>query len=329
MDNIKIYLPYNIYNSLYNEAYTFGLIKKDGNPNINLLCNLIIINLYSKKYDYNKSISDHYYNMLIDYLPLDQVNRIIDDIIQRVSENFENQSYYHNYSILLRPRKEFEYIFETITEEMLNGLSLSKYFRSLISYYFTFSQDERELILFNDIRNKLNDVIENRDVIRIKLDEKYESCLPLGIVKTKERLYNYFIYFIENDRSKLRVIHLNKIKQIINTFRSFELSSKDIDVLNNSIENGIQYVSDKRVDCKVVLTNQGLKLWGKFYLNRPTPTKIESTNTLYFSASYFNLYSYFTRFGSEVNIIYPRQLKREIYKFHLDAINEYQNEKKK
>ena len=322
MDKIKVNLSYYVYSTIYNDAENFGIIKNNQEPNINLFCNMIIKSLYQERFNKVEQTRNKFKNKLINYLPQEELDDVLNDISKTIAEtynDFSNQ--YHDYFIMIRPKKEYEYIFDTIIENHLKNDTISNYFRSLFVEYTSYSQEDRELLIFKDLYLTLNKAIKNHNIIKIKINNNYKIFKPYQVVNTKEKLYNFLIGLetTSNNKNRCLSLHLYKINQVLVTNDTFIFSNSEINALDKIILKGPQFSSSGFCECKVGLTEKGLKKWKTIFMHRPIPTKIEN-NFIYFYSSCDQLFNYFSRFGKDVKIIYPDFLKKKIYLFHKEAL---------
>ncbi|MDE7087388.1 MAG: hypothetical protein K2O67_04265, partial [Clostridia bacterium] len=54
----------------------------------------------------------------------------------------------------------------------------------------------------------------------------------------------------------------------------------------------------------------------------PVPTKVEN-NYYYFNCSRSQIVQYFVRLGADAKIIYPQNVRDEVYNFHRRALDRY------
>lgn len=320
MDKIKVNLSYLCYSTLLHDAEAFGILKKNGEVNMNYFYNEVIVHLYEKRWNSINQIKKHYNDYLSKYLPEEKLDTIVNDITKSIYDNYNDLSkQYHANSILIRPRKEYEIIFETIIENHLSNDTISNYFRSLFLEYSSLNQDDRELLLFEKIVDDINKAITSNSKVKLKINDEYVIFAPYCISATKEKLYNFVIGSVK-DRNikKIIPIHLYKIKQVLPLKESYFFSKQEIASIENMILQGPQYFINNYCSACIQLTYIGQKKWKKMYLNRPIPYLIEE-NKYFFECSFEQLFQYFIRFGKEVTVIYPNQLKNALIKFHQEA----------
>lgn len=316
MDKIKVNLSYICYSTLLHDAEAFNIVKKNGEVNMNYFYNEVIIHLYEKRWTQINQTKKYYHELLSQYLPPKKLDEIINDISLSINENFNDFSkQYHSYSILIRPRKEYDLIFQTILENHLMNDTISNYFRSIFIEYCSLSQDERELLLFENNVNTINKAISNKSQIKIVINNQAVLFSPYCITATKEKLYNFVLGRLGN---KIISVHLYKIEKILPLKESFTFSNDEIKLFEDILNKGPQYFSDYYCSSCVEFTPLGLKKWKKIYLNRPIPYAIEG-NKYYFDCNFDQQLQYFIRFGKDIKVLYPKSLIKALTKFHKDA----------
>lgn len=327
MDKIKVNLSYLCYSTLLHDAEAFNVVKKNGEINMNYFYNEIIVHLYEKRWAQINQTKKYYHELLSQYLPPKKLDSIVNDISRSINENFNDFSkQYHSYSILIRPRKEYDLIFQTILENHLINDTISNYFRSIFIEYCSLSQDERELLLFENNVNTINKAISMKSQIKIVFNDQTILFSPYCITATKEKLYNFVIGRLEP--SKIISLHLYKIKKILPLKESFSFSNEEINQFEAILSKGPQYFSDNYCSSCIEFTPTGLKKWKKIYLNRPLPCAIEG-NRYYFDCNFEQQFQYFSRFGKDIKVIYPKSLIKALTKFHKEAYENLIEEKKK
>lgn len=331
MDKIKVNLSYSNYSTLIHDAETFNFIKINGEVNKNRFYNEVIKSLYMAFYRKNEDVKSFYKKELskhiFDNKCVDELVNCISKDINQTNSDFKNQ--YHEFSILIRPSKEYYEIYETILETHLQNDSISNYFRNIFLQYCSLDQDDRELLLFEKQFLNINNAINNKKEIKIKIGDSYHRFIPYHVVKTKEKLFNYVVGFLINKENKKRIssFHLYKLNNIIETNKYYSFTDEDIEKLDELILKGPQYRAEHFTEACIQLTKNGQKMWKLLYLNRPIPSKIED-DKYYFDCSINQLEQYFIRFGKDAYVLYPTNLRNRIIHFYKDALNSFNKDKK-
>ena len=125
-------------------------------------------------------------------------------------------------------------------------------------------------------------------------------------------------YFNEEDAKIIK-------EEIMSKGDKGELSEEEISYFNNILIYGPREVERRTITTKIRLTKNGIRRFKTFYLNRPIPTEIND-NIYVFNASHENLFVYFSRFGSDAEIIEPLNFRNQMINFHKKAYNKYLNE---
>lgn len=323
LEKIKVNLSYNVYHLLLKDIESFQFYKNNNEGNMNLFINTIVFQMMAKK----RKRDDEIYQELkqLDLNNQDQLLKITTIIQSLINNQYEDHSNrFKGYYISFRPSKKFEDLYNYIEENELNNLSLSQFFRNLLNEYAALPQDEREHIIFYDTYLKIQSAIHNKNYICFK-DRNIKDFIPYKIVKTSDELYNYVIgAFKRNNHFHYFSLHLFKCSNIVKMNQHFELTEVEISQFESILINGPREIERRNGESIVRLTLNGIKLFKKFYLNRPIPTKIED-NLYYFNSSYDNLFYYFSRFGKDAIILSPLHLKNRMISFYLKSLNSYQN----
>lgn len=191
-DKIKVNLSYRDYYSLLNDMEAFQYVKDNGQLKQNQFLNQLVVNYYKDDEKRNELIT----SLLDKELKANikgNINDLKDSLLSLLS-NQKGESLIFNsydYSLSFRPSKENQDVFDYIEVNLLKNQSVSSYFRSLFHNYLPLSQAEREAIIFSREANLINEAIEKRRILRIKVNKKDCDFYPYQLKTTKEE---YLIY---------------------------------------------------------------------------------------------------------------------------------------
>ena len=144
-----------------------------------------------------------------------------------------------------------------------------------------------------------------------------EELLPYKMATSSEEVYTYVIGKIRN--TKIASIKLSKIKSILLTSNTFKYSKEEENLFDEIIKCGIQFPCNELTDAEIILSQKGIDLFNKKFLNKPTPTKIEG-NHYFFRCSYNQLFVFFISFGKHVDIVSPLSLREDFIKMYVPFI---------
>lgn len=216
------------------------------------------------------------------------------------------------------PHKSNDYIFESMLDN-LKYQSSSQYFRDLVTDYLTYPQYKREQIIFKDTVEIIKQAITNQKQIKLHLDKDVVTINPYRLDTSKEELYTYLIGIVDN---KPYSINISKINSVIRTPQSFKLLDEQIKLIDDIIENGIQFPYTVPCNAIIKLNKIGKRMYERRYLHRPPVKKIDGDN-YYFSCGFDQLLYYFLAFGKNALVVSPQSLVNNMKYEHLNAYKQY------
>ena len=327
-EKIKIYLPNDIYQIILKDMELFEFYKKDGSLNRNEFLNKLITNYY-EIYSLNnekvlESIKQKLFNSDID-------ENAVEDMALSIlySLDFNHLELNHkrnNVTISMKPTKDTSFIFDYISDNLLNGTTLSGYLRSLISSYVHIPQDKRERILFKDNYELVDKAIQNNKkiyfVIKRYDKETRHIVSPFAIENSKEELFNYLLADKDSVPMSFRI---SRIKNLAVLNESASFSSLSLDSFQKMIKNGPQFAYGEKENnpIKIKLTDAGKLKYTRIYLHRPDYREIENNNIYVFDCSYLQATQYFERFGSDAIVLEPQDLRDRFELFYNKARKAY------
>ena len=328
VEKIKVNLSYNVYNLLIKDMEDFHFDVKDDTPNKNLFYNTIIKNMFEKHKKEEDLLRDKLSTLLDNKIKSNTLlNEILDELEELYNYKIEDKTNRsHGYYISFRPSKKMEEIYDEIELNYLKNNTFSNYFRNIFNEYSKLSQDERERIIFKDQLKLIESAINNKKYLNVKLKNNSFEFIPYKVVRTNDELYNYVVGAIrKNNILHYLSLHLFKCDNIIKSKKTYELSEEEISYFDNVLIYGPREIERRTITTKIKLTKNGIRRFKTFYLNRPIPTEIND-NIYVFNSSHENLFVYFSRFGSDAEIIEPLNFRNQMINFHKKAYNKYLNE---
>lgn len=329
---IKIYLTRELKETLAKDASNFGFLKTNGDINLNRFINTLIVNYYEEHQNKQKHLYASIRQILRrSSLSADENDRLSEEIVHAFQAiKNEQGSKKASASISFKPTKRSETAVEYIERVLLQNDSLSSYYASMFASYASLPQDKREGILFKDLYDTLQKAIENKQTIIFTMNrgnDKYMAA-PYKIAASFEELHNYVLATIlrYNDKQQHQpsTFRLSKIERLSICEQTYAFGEEEINVYTRALRNGVQFIyhaDDQPI--KVHLQEPyGKRMFERFYVHRPLPTKIEG-NDYYFDCSYDQVITYFARFGSNAVIAYPADLALRMAKLHFWAYKKY------
>ncbi|MFA6860854.1 MAG: WYL domain-containing protein [Bacilli bacterium] len=324
-EKIKVNLSYRDYYSLLNDMELFYYVKENGELKQNQFLNQLVVNFYKDDENQNELIS----SLLDKQLKANikgNINDLKDSLLSLLATPKNESLIYRSYdcSLSFRPSKENQDVFDYIEANLLKNVSISSYFRSLFHSYLRLSGAEREAVIFSRETNQINEAIEKKRILRLKIGGKEEEFYPFQMRTTKEENFIYVIGLLKG--KTIYSFHLYKLKGLTMTTHTFEFSNADKKALTKASSSAIEYANADLIEAKIRLTPLGQKSFRRIWHNRPEPIRIED-GFYFFEAPYQQLLHYFTRFGNEAEVFRPLRLRNDFKHFYEKALKAYTENK--
>jgi len=321
IEKLRITISKEIDNTIESDCVQFGFLKKDSiTPNRNAFLNQLISSFYLI-YQKQRATNKNQFKLIIKkYLSINDVsiNELSEALVSNIHQSdFDGST--NNITISYKPNKITEPIVGWIKESISN---ISQYFRDMLTNYSLLSQAKRERILFTDIYSTLERSIkENKEVMVILKNEKKERVIlsPYSIATSKPEIGNYLLSLRDEELSTIR---LNKIENAFELYKnSIPLTEKSKTLLSRALKYGPQYrYSSQDKEIIIKLDPFGFENYRKMYLYRPLPDKQEG-DCLFFNCSPDQIFNYFIRFGSTIQVISPKSLNDRFKSFYQKGLN--------
>ena len=326
MEKLKIYVTERIANILEKDAEGFEFFKKDGRTlNKNALLTNLVVNYYKNFTQQQNELLTFLKNKISSSVFINEknLNELCFDLCEKINEkNAAPDGEKFDKLISLKPTKESEPIIEYIERYCLVGRTVSEYFRSMFSSYAALPQDKRELIIFKTQYDGLIKAIKEKKKIFITTRKGFNrkiECAPFDVADSKEELHCYVLSADKNCNS----IRLSRIVSVTQLAADAEFTQKQIEIFEKMKMYGPQFMygaNDGEV--LVELTARGIEKYQKMYVHRPVPVKVEN-NYYYFNCSRSQIVQYVVRLGEDAKVIYPQNVRDEVYNFHRRALDRY------
>ena len=296
------------------------LLTKIKKINLNLFLNILIANYYEDFSKIDLSINKNISKIINNDDP-----ELIKKIIQCVNNSdslLKKKEKTKSFSF--RPTKLIEKAVVHITNYLINGESISSFYRRLFTSYSKKIKNEREKIIFKETYNNiLNSIkVRKKAFIEFKSGAIYKDASIYDIKTPKDEFYNYVLFETNNG---IRVtVRLCKIKQVIVLSSPSSFLDKNITLFKKSIKYGVQYLleDNENEPVKIALSSKGIKLYNRIYLYRPDYEDVKN-NIYTFNGPYDQILQYFRRFGKEAFIISPLSLRKKMEYFYSEAYKRY------
>ena len=326
-DKIKINVTKRTADILEKDAEGFEFFKADGRTcNKNALLTRLVVN-YHEQFRKQENEQREYLRRTIGaaaYISkadLETLCRTISAHTQKkkaapLAERFEC-------TVNLKPTRESQPVIDFIEQYLLEGSTLSEYFRNLFSSYAALPQDEREKIVFRPQYEALERAIAAKKKVFLttqRTREKGYELSPYRIAASKEELHCYLLAARGNECVPIR---LSRILSVTPLAKDAEFSPEQLSLFARMLAFGPQFRYGKREEEAVVqFTAHGMEMYRALYVHRPVPVSVEN-NTFTFACSHQQLMQYLVRFGRDAFVVRPASLRERIRTFYALAGKKY------
>ena len=319
-EKIKIYVTKRVANILKKDAETFEFMKKDSiTPNKNAFLAALITNYWQQYREQQAKLNNMIRKILKDntVLPEHKIADLSTEIVARLNkENALDTLEKFDSIVSFKPTVSTQPIIDYIDEYLLAGFTLSEYFRNMFTAYAELPQDKREEIIFKSQYLALSEGIKKGNKVFVTIKDKSKHSIelsPYTFARSKEEIH---IYLLFKHCNACKSIKLSKIQSAVVLDKKADLGEQDIQLFKRMLEYGPQFLYQfNEQDVVVRLTQRGLQLFHKIYVHRPIPCEVKG-DTMMFKCSYAQIIQYFSRFGGDVEIISPLEIKQAIFGFH-------------
>lgn len=328
-EKIKISVPERISDLLRRDALDFRICKPDGDPNLNALLNLLVINYYEDFAADEEELRESV-RAALSSVPEKYADGALDRVLKAVAAREKSKEEDgRTVALALKPTRASERAVVYIENALLRNESLSSFYRRMFVSYARKTKNEREKIIHKEAFSALSRAMKKEEQVCISLDngQVYGGASVYAVAAAKDELYNYALIY--SDR-KSRTVRLSKIRTVSSLTARSEIPAENRERFDRQIKCGAQYPIYNTDDepITVRLTDKGVGMFEKIYLYRPTPVSVDGK--LYtFNCSANQALHYFTRFGEEALILSPRKLGIFMRNYYHYALKAYRGEYRK
>lgn len=340
MEKINIYVPKEVGKTLERDAELFEIYKSDGlKINKNRFLSMLIQGYYKDYHDSEKKN----YDLIMSVLEKNGITKskrtdIASEIYNKLLvPEIPSRKGKDPKKLSLKPTYATEPLIEQILEDIGAEDFISQYFCKLLSSYCNKPFSIREQIVFHENYRMLQNYCETGQsiAVRTKWDAKSHRVIPYKVVVGQDEMFNYLLCAEENSEAgtqEPKVIRLCRIEGITTTQNMGTIDEKCLHFLKMMEEKGPQYIIKDETESCVRLTKGGRIQFCRIYHGRPTPSRVEEKDGIYyyyFDCSKYQLFLYFRRFEyGAAEILEPQSLREKMMEFHLKAYEIYLDERK-
>lgn len=217
-------------------------------------------------------------------------------------------------------------------ENLFNNYTMTGYLRTLIEEYARLPYKKRERIYYIQKYQALEHAILTKKQLLLTVSSgRRFHVLPYTIMEDPLGTASYLVGFsYETGLDKtlkipcsFRIASLQDFR--IENSKSGYLHPADIQLLKKKIaDNGVQFLISDTIPINVKLTPLGIDKFNHQLTLRPTPTHTDQETGIYtFNCSKAQAEFYFFKFGKDVEILSPEDLRNHFKEGYLDAYHNY------
>ncbi len=323
-EKYKIYIPEDMKSRLMNDAELFEFFKKDGTINLNAFLKELLVNYFD---EYRTRKAKLLKTILTDLGEFPSVSHtdaetIADKIINTYMKSDQYRSD-RSCAITLTVSGRSLDVMKAIENNLLSDISLSQYINDLFSSYLSIARNSREMIIFRDTFEELNEAIRNRKIITFSTTSSRDQIFkmkPYIIAASKEEQCNYLLS-TDVEHGVLHTNRISRITALYTTSDNYIPDENDRQKLLEIARRNPQSAS-KNIDAVVKLTGRGVDKFRKIVKNRPDVLKKDG-NTYYFNWPKGALEDYFRRFGYDALIVSPKECHESMKAFYGRSLDMY------
>ncbi len=157
-EKYKIYIPEDMKSRLMNDAELFEFMKKDGSINLNAFLKELLINYFDEYRSRKAQLLDTILTDLGQFPSIspDDAETIADKIINTYMKSNKYRSDRSTAITLTVSGRSLD-VMCAIENNLLTDISLSQYINDLFSSYLSIARNDREMIIFRDTFEGLNE----------------------------------------------------------------------------------------------------------------------------------------------------------------------------
>jgi hypothetical protein len=326
-DTIKVNVEQEIVDALRREIDLFELFKSASGHNENAFFNTLILNYYREYAAIEQEMAEKAQSILVRQYGKKKVPPVLVSRLARLAllNELTTEKYFNRY-VFFKTTYETVFAVSYIEGNLLNGASLSSYFRNMFVHYLRLPYQERERIIYKEQVNAINKAIQEDKQIEVTTvkDSKFVIS-PFAVAGSRIEGVNYLLGVEDNDTSSNKLMRIKEIR-ILNQPRTISPEQKE--ALSRTVSNDPQYLIsvDEVSDISLYFTPVAKRQYAAVALGRPEATQVDD-NVYHFNCSFKQIIYYFSRFGSEVQVLTPTSLATQFGQFYRRAALRYEKEK--
>ena len=323
-EKYKIYIPEDMKTRLMNDAELFEFYKNDGTVNLNAFLKELLVNYFDQ---YRADKEKLFKTIQEDMREFPTISRrdaaAIADKIMNTYMKSDSYRSDRSTAITLTVSGDSLDVCRSIENNLLKDTSMSQYIIDLLASYLSIARNKREMIIFREAFETVNEAIRTHTVITfesVTAKGTLFTVRPYMIAASKEEQCNYLLCTDKVDGFP-RTFRISRLRAVFKTPVTF-IPSEDALARIKEIAARSPESASRRVEAKVFLTDRGIEKFRVIVKNRPAVVRKEG-NTYYFNWPKRALEDYFTRFGQDAIILSPESSHENMREFYKRALARY------
>ncbi len=249
---------------------------------------------------------------------------LVDDILDTLL--FENKNYPKGQGCKVRLNNDnYEYLTQDSVEDQYYDGSSGAYLKSLFEDYARLPFYRREQVFFQDIMEEVKTAIKEKKRIKLQLrNGKKFYVSPVQFALDPTGSFNYLVGYTDDNLVSFRLSKIYKAN--IRRSQSGFLSKEKIQEAEKTVyDQGPQFLAGELQDVVVELTDKGIEKYRNQIHLRPECHRIENDRIYYFRCTQLQALFYFFKFGRDVTILSPQDLRDRFVRYYEQALENYRN----
>lgn len=265
--------------------------------------------------------------------------RIIKILVGDKEKELEEKSNYekNGNSVLINLNFNVKnYLFDECSENKYYK-SCSQYIKNVIEEYVRLPYFERERIYFKNHVDIIEDAIDKNYTLKIASENKIRyEIYPYKLMTDFSLKANYIVGYRKrlnsNENKEICVYRLSRLKNVEKHVEKKNplISKQDKRKLEDNIKKrGVEFLIGEEQEIKVKMTQKGIYQYSRALNLRPIYKEKSDDNTFVFECTQKQAEFYFFKFGEDIEIIEPLDLRKHFKEKYEKAAEIYKYSKNK
>ncbi|MBO5223979.1 MAG: hypothetical protein J6C23_05655 [Clostridia bacterium] len=212
-EKIKISLPKSVLETLRKDCSDFKILKENGQTNVNLFINTLIVNYY-ESFSANEESLHNEIRKSLNLVPDRYKESVFNDVIKIFERKNEISGMKKETATFsFKPTKISDKAISFIENIVLQHESISSFYRRMFSSYVQKTKNEREKIIHKENYTTITKAIKTG--IKVCIETNKNTILPcvsiFSISPAKDELFNYVLGFDGKNNVTIRLASIKHV----------------------------------------------------------------------------------------------------------------------